>query len=104
MISLFANVKNIIIAGLIALIVTLYIGAWQKDKTIAKLTQDCSTLKNECEINKKSYESALKKYNDTIEIADSQKEVEIRYINNYKGDPNESNCNNANSLLSNYKF
>lgn len=105
------DIKGKIIAGLGIIIVLLLIWIWvfsimlsNRDDEIIKQKKDYAILASECTLNAQRYAQDIKSFEKNSKTISSEIKTEIRYIDNFKGAKDETNCDSANRLLNSVKY
>ncbi|MDD3506312.1 MAG: hypothetical protein PHX65_07200 [Sulfurimonas sp.] len=65
---------------------------------------DYAKLVSEYTINAQKYAKDLKEYKSKSKEIETKTVTKIKYIKDFKGDPNASNCENANALINSTIF
>lgn len=106
----FANLKNILIAGLILVIGVLCAEIYFKDRKIEEKNKEIKTLENSIKLLTDEYIKSKQEQERDAKIYESKKaelekklQAKTTKIQNYKGESNDD-CKNTNSLFGNYAF
>lgn len=108
---LFNKWERFALVGLGILIVFLYFDLWDKDRQINNLEKErdqaeanYTKLLREYTINAQKYDKDLKEYKEKSKYISDMATTKIKYIKEYKGNKNETNCETANKLINDFRF
>ncbi|MFA7029997.1 MAG: hypothetical protein WC179_06990 [Candidatus Cloacimonadaceae bacterium] len=74
----------------------------EKNLAVSKL--DYAKLVSEYTINAQAYASDMEEFKRKKVEIQTKTVTKIKYIKDYKGDKNASNCDNANKLINSFEF